>query len=300
MNLNLTHCGKPWTYMAAEELTLCFRWETRNQLQRGTVCLQAKNIIVSLSLCVRLRGKKNQNLVTNYIIFFSNILRCAGADRCSPVCQVQHCSICENADQLLFASVFQCRHTSGKQKLYQKALSVLQRPGEPIQTQVRKTGRGLRISKQTFHLTLRTLPSPPLFTHPGMYLLQLSNYFPKRYKYWIKVSVDTFSFLVFHCALPWTCEGFTSQNLTSCSLKALSSWFIFKKKKKKKIFLWKKKRSFGLPVTVASTQPPTGYTHIRDQRVPGRFGVVLSQNNCRNALNVTNWCGSGEVELLLM
>lgn len=114
-------------------------------------------------------------------LFFSNILKCAGADRCSPVCQVQHCSICEHADQLPFASVFQCRHTSGKQELYQKTLSVLQRPGEPIQTQVRKTGRGLRISKQT----PLTLPSPALFTHPGMHLLQLSNYFPEWDKYWI-------------------------------------------------------------------------------------------------------------------
>lgn len=38
------------------------------------------------------------------------------------MCQVARCNICEHADQLLFASVFQRRHTAGKQSLYQKPL----------------------------------------------------------------------------------------------------------------------------------------------------------------------------------
>lgn len=59
--------------MAAVELTLSIRWETRNQLPRGTACLQAKNTVVSLSLWVRLRIIKKkicQNPVTNYLRFY--------------------------------------------------------------------------------------------------------------------------------------------------------------------------------------------------------------------------------------
>lgn len=100
--------------MAAKELTLPIRCEMRNQLPRGTTCLQAKNTIVSLSLWPRLRIKKIKNVRAwwQIMLCFSEMLGCAGAGRCTPPpsplpqCQEPHCNICEHADQFLFASVF--------------------------------------------------------------------------------------------------------------------------------------------------------------------------------------------------
>lgn len=85
--MSLTLCNKPWTYenMTAEKLTLSIRWETRNQLPRGTTCLQAKNTIVSLSLWVRLRIKKMSEASEEWcctLATTSDVLELAGAPSC--------------------------------------------------------------------------------------------------------------------------------------------------------------------------------------------------------------------------
>lgn len=147
--------------MAAVEPTLSIRWETRNQLPRGTACLQAKNTIVSLSLWVRLRIiiKKKKNVRTQWqiILGFTNLLGCAGAGRGSPLCQVPHCDICEHVHQLLFASVFQRRHTSSEQNLCPKPFLCFTVQGS--QFPLEDWGGGLDFAKQTFYLRILAFTS---------------------------------------------------------------------------------------------------------------------------------------------
>lgn len=58
--------------------------------------------------------------------------------------------ICEHADQLLFASVFQRHHTSGKQSLYQKPCLCFTVQESHFRQDGRKTGWGVHFLKQTF------------------------------------------------------------------------------------------------------------------------------------------------------
>lgn len=85
----------------------------RNQLRRGTTCLQARNTVVSLSLRLRLRIKKNKKTsgpgdkLCYVLASCSDVLELADAHPPTPPqCQEPHCNICEHADQFLFASVF--------------------------------------------------------------------------------------------------------------------------------------------------------------------------------------------------
>lgn len=57
---------------------------------------------------------------------------------------------CNTCEQLLFASVFRRRHTSGKQNLYQKPFLCFTVQGS--QFRLEDWGGGLHFSKQTFYL----------------------------------------------------------------------------------------------------------------------------------------------------
>lgn len=178
-------------------------WGTN--LPRGPTCLQAKNIIVGLSLWVRLRIKKNVGTQWQIILYFSNLLGCAGAGRCTRLCQVPHCNICEHADQLLFASVCRRRHTSGKQNLYQKPFPCFTVQGS--QFQLEDWGGRLHFSKQTFYLRILAFTSSVLVP----FNQYISFYFAGRSKCWLKSHVN----LLVHLA-PWFLKGLALQNLTFC------------------------------------------------------------------------------------
>lgn len=70
------------------------------------------------------------------------------------MCQEARCSICELADQLLFASVSQRRHAAGKQSLYQKLLLCFTVQELHFRPDAKRNR--LRYSKQTFSLRILT------------------------------------------------------------------------------------------------------------------------------------------------
>lgn len=96
-------------------------------------------------------NKKNMSEPSDKLSF-TKLLECAGASRYSPLCQVPHCDICEHAHQLLFASVFGRRHTTGKQNLYQTPFLCFTVQGSQFWHE--DCGGGLHFEKQPFYLRI--------------------------------------------------------------------------------------------------------------------------------------------------
>lgn len=104
-----------------------------------------------VTVCEIESRKKNVRTQWQIILYLSNLLRCAGADRRSPVCQVPHGNICEHADQLRFASVFQrCRTSCTSEIFFENSFCA-------SPTSRTNSGRGLHFSKQTFYLRILVL-----------------------------------------------------------------------------------------------------------------------------------------------